>query len=578
MRLLRQCAGCREDEEKGPAVQRRAAPGAERAADEAPPIVDQVLQSGGGQPLDTDTRTFFEQRLGHDFSGVRIHTGARAAASARAVNALAYTVGQDIVFDAGRHAPRDEAGRKLLAHELTHVVQQRGGLARAAIQRADAPAPSGAPELDYNALVDQIYAASIDKIGTDEEAVYGALQRLQRNPVAVQKLIDTYQQRKKRDLLEDLDKELDSEELEYALQLLGRGKAGSKQRVEAAPSSPADFTAGARRIYAAVDGPGTDEEAIYAVLLPLNRDPTASMRLQNAYHSLYKEDLRDRLVDEMSGSQLTYALSLMETPYEFYLHEADERLAGVSFDSTAHILNLCSPEEHVSSSGKTTRDYWYDPKYWEPAGDEPLKSCKLQLRSGESAAKAIDEMFDNQSRWKVACAEFVQINHLYAMRHALGAKTFDARFGGDKLRLEIRRRESTGLKTKILYNRNSASMPMKRSSDGKEETRSVDEILADAPVGTRVRWTNSHSSAQGKPWENENTIKLGADKYAGQGLAEIRFPRFGETGSFLGFRKEDTYSRAEIELRSARAISRDADQEYVRLFIYISEIELFEQP
>jgi hypothetical protein len=63
---------------------------------------------------------------GYDFSGVRVHTDARAAESARAVNALAYTVGRDVVFGAGRYAPETAAGKKLLAHELTHVVQQRG--------------------------------------------------------------------------------------------------------------------------------------------------------------------------------------------------------------------------------------------------------------------------------------------------------------------------------------------------------------------------------------------------------------------------------------------------------------------
>lgn len=66
-----------------------------------------------------------EPHFGHDFSGVRVHTDAAAAESARAVNALAYTVGQHIVFDAGKYAPETGAGRRLLAHELTHAVQQR---------------------------------------------------------------------------------------------------------------------------------------------------------------------------------------------------------------------------------------------------------------------------------------------------------------------------------------------------------------------------------------------------------------------------------------------------------------------
>jgi hypothetical protein len=67
-----------------------------------------------------------ESRFGHDFGTVCVHTDAKAAASARAVNAIAYTVGRDIVFGAGQYAPESPTGRRLLAHELTHVVQQRG--------------------------------------------------------------------------------------------------------------------------------------------------------------------------------------------------------------------------------------------------------------------------------------------------------------------------------------------------------------------------------------------------------------------------------------------------------------------
>jgi hypothetical protein len=88
-----------------------------------PPIVHEVLRSPG-QPLDTATRAFMEPRFGRDFSDVRMHNDATAAESARAVNALAYTVGRDVVFGSGQYAPGTAAGERLLAHELTHVVQQ----------------------------------------------------------------------------------------------------------------------------------------------------------------------------------------------------------------------------------------------------------------------------------------------------------------------------------------------------------------------------------------------------------------------------------------------------------------------
>jgi hypothetical protein len=82
--------------------------------------------SGGGHALDPETRSFMEARFGLDFGHVRMHTDSAAARSARAINALAYTVGDDIVFAQGTYAPRNSAGRRLIAHELAHTVQQGG--------------------------------------------------------------------------------------------------------------------------------------------------------------------------------------------------------------------------------------------------------------------------------------------------------------------------------------------------------------------------------------------------------------------------------------------------------------------
>ena len=110
-------------------------PNTSSASTSAPPIVHEVLGESG-QPLDSSTRSFMEPRFGHDFGNVRVHVGARAAASARSVNALAYTVGHDIVFSDGAFAPDDPSGRSLLAYEPTHVVQQSGAhTAQGQIQR-----------------------------------------------------------------------------------------------------------------------------------------------------------------------------------------------------------------------------------------------------------------------------------------------------------------------------------------------------------------------------------------------------------------------------------------------------------
>jgi outer membrane protein OmpA-like peptidoglycan-associated protein len=131
-----ECTECRK---KRLGLQRRAVG---HGPETAPPIVHDVLRSPG-RPLDDATRGFMESRFNHDFSGVRVHTDARAAESARAVNALAYTVGNHVAFGAGQYAPGTSGGRGLLAHELAHTVQQQGnaGLARAALEVGAADGP-----------------------------------------------------------------------------------------------------------------------------------------------------------------------------------------------------------------------------------------------------------------------------------------------------------------------------------------------------------------------------------------------------------------------------------------------------
>ncbi len=114
-----ECAECRKKR-----LQRRALAGA-AGPSVAPPIVHDVLRSPG-RPLDDGVRSEMEPRFGHSFADVRVHADGRADESARAVEAAAYTVGRDVVFAAGRYAPASDAGRRLIAHELAHVVQQRG--------------------------------------------------------------------------------------------------------------------------------------------------------------------------------------------------------------------------------------------------------------------------------------------------------------------------------------------------------------------------------------------------------------------------------------------------------------------
>ena len=122
--IQRLCADC-EDEP----VQKKGGP---TPPSKVGPSVSPDISAlrGGGSPLPPASRAFFEARFGADFSGVRVHTDARTAATATSINAKAFTVGRDMAFGAGQYAPESHEGQRLLAHELTHVVQQDGGQVR----------------------------------------------------------------------------------------------------------------------------------------------------------------------------------------------------------------------------------------------------------------------------------------------------------------------------------------------------------------------------------------------------------------------------------------------------------------
>ncbi|MFB6877627.1 DUF4157 domain-containing protein [Streptomyces sp. NPDC056323] len=157
--------------------------------EERSPVHD-VVSSGGGQPLDTDTRADLEGRMGADFSDVRIHTDSAAHESAKGVGAHAYTVGNNVVFQRDAYDPSSPQGRTTLAHELTHVIQQRNGpvdgteaaggirvsdpsdrFEREAVANADRvlsdPAPASAPVSDSAPA--SAPAASVQRAATEDE-------------------------------------------------------------------------------------------------------------------------------------------------------------------------------------------------------------------------------------------------------------------------------------------------------------------------------------------------------------------------------------------------------------------------
>jgi hypothetical protein len=155
-------------------VQMLAEEGAIASEEERSPVHD-VIGRGGGTALDEGTRSSMESRFGQDFSDVRIHTDAQASASAEAVGANAYTVGNEIAFRSGHFDASSPTGQRTLAHELSHVVQQRSGPvdgteAAGGIRLSD---PSDQFERAAEATADQVMSSHAEPVGAGAGSASG---------------------------------------------------------------------------------------------------------------------------------------------------------------------------------------------------------------------------------------------------------------------------------------------------------------------------------------------------------------------------------------------------------------------
>jgi 3D (Asp-Asp-Asp) domain-containing protein len=149
-----------------------------RAAPSVPHIETGVKDlRGGGRPLSTSMRAFFEPRFGHDFGAVRVHTDACSDALAQSINARAFTSGSDIVFAAGQFSPDTTGGQELLAHELTHVLQQGAGSGQPGTKLLRAPKKEKKPKGKPNAK--EAKKAPADKERTKWRLSYKTLAEVQ---------------------------------------------------------------------------------------------------------------------------------------------------------------------------------------------------------------------------------------------------------------------------------------------------------------------------------------------------------------------------------------------------------------
>jgi hypothetical protein len=192
--LRRECAHCEEDETQ--TIRRQASTTRTSRSDTPlPPAVEHSLKPGktGGHSLQPALRQTLESRFGADFTKVRIHHGREASALAGRLGARAFTLGDDIYFDRGEYHPHDRPGLKLLAHELTHVIQQRGATP-SWVQRSPPPAQTVTIDEQADLLLGRDYSGDVAPL-FDPLAIASAIQDVLRTGGDPTRLFDAIAER-----------------------------------------------------------------------------------------------------------------------------------------------------------------------------------------------------------------------------------------------------------------------------------------------------------------------------------------------------------------------------------------------
>ncbi len=289
-------------------------------------LSDKLSNRRSGIKLPVSTHHMMRSAFGNDFSSVNIHTGSEAVQMNRQLGARAFTHQNDIYFNQGEYQPYHPEGKRLLAHELTHVIQQTGATPVPQIQRT----PSGG--LD-DRMLDQIARRlrnAMEGWGTDEEAIYSAFSgRTQEQADAIS---SRYQQLFRRNLLADLRDELTDDEMRHLAIF-------SPEATSSAGGASGRYDLIANQLHQAMDQWGTDEDSIFSALT--GRTPAEITAIKDAYQRLTQRTLEHDLRDEMSGSDLTRALRLLNqgvlnTEDELYLAM---RGAGTDEDTLFRVLN-----------------------------------------------------------------------------------------------------------------------------------------------------------------------------------------------------------------------------------------------
>lgn len=478
--------------------------------------VAQYLKNLGlGKPLEPQARAEMERAYGADFSEVRVHESAEAQGMAAALNAEAFTNGDHIYLGSDAPSVESNTGRALLAHELAHVTQQRRAEESAATRISK-------PGDQFELAADESARAALHGEQVTI-ATAGAPPAIQRQP-------------SRTEANEAQSQEIAKDPLAFILAQLRR-----RFNVDTDPRLIE------RRKLLVEAFEVLDSSQAKKLSERLTKRPKEGDEAYDGFHTLH--DITQAVLLRILRRKVGEGES-----YQKAIKEATTLLSSVSFGRCEGRL-----------AGPDVGDK-YDDRYWEEVDvsvpNQKNQQAELVLKSTIKPSFAIDEIFSNLELWSFDCAEFVQVSELYAFRHSLGAKAFDARVSGTPFTL--RSQNATGVDTKKIWSRAKAQDPLTRfegPGSGSQETKSVDAILADAPTGSRVVWTNTDSKADGTNFKNENTVKLGTDLFHAHPFGDV--------------------SRKEVELKLAQEVDsslKTAEDAYVKKNIFISRIEIYRTP
>lgn len=514
----------------------QAKPAAAPPRADASSSVEAALRSDA-RSLDGETRVVMERSFGYDFGNVRVHTNAAAAQSAAAMGAAAYTTGRDIVFAHGRYAPETAAGRGLLAHELTHVLQQtdRAGTSPpgqgAMIQRSAATyvaAMNRKPEPDFALAAEHLNGESVGDI----KIILKNLSAQHR--VALHKAARVWPGA--------CSNVARLTEADYLKVEPSTPKAADTC---AAPAAPAKATPTAPASPAA-PAPGEVRRAEPAAE-PLTAIPQGcSSDLEDkAYMRCMAREAGELVRHNMEGEI-----------YEKRLKQGVALLEAAGFGRAEGV-----PAVFNEGRIEGWENEAYNAEYWK-VEPHPKFGGKLVLKPGKLPSAAIDDMFAHLSDWNVECGQFVQVANLYALRHSLGTTGFNQLKASD-VAFELKSHASTPLLRVRMYQRAHPNGPLRLHGDAQAPARTNEEVLKELPIGGRVMWTNLQAP-ETSAFRNENSVKIGDDQYAAHG--------------FVGSHKTNIFTSHGLELALAGITTQTPDPDYISTNVFISEIEEYRRP